>query len=292
MAGVGEEAGEHVGVLLGRLHRGEVARATDQVERRAGNEVDCFAHQVGRRGAVLRPGDAERRQAERSGGGVEVRPGDGRGAAGIARRRLAHQHVAPEGELRHPPEGLGEPALHHRVGEALDAAGLDAAHPLGPDRGRANPGGGVRKHHRADQVGAPGREPLRDHATDREADEQALAHGQPVEQPFGVGDELVHRVRCRRTLAEAVPALVEADDPEPARQQRHDAVPEPQISSERVRENDRRPLDVAFLAIMEAEPVEIGDPHAWAPSPSRRARSQKARRRARTRGEPSASTTP
>ena len=240
-------------------------RLADQVELGAGDQVDRLAHQIGRGRAILVARDAERRQAQAGGGGVEIGARDRGGTASIAGGRLAHEHVAPDFEFGRGAEALGKPALHHRVGQAFDAARIHRINPLFPHLGSADLGPGVGQDHGPHEVEPLDRQTLRDHPADGQADEDAVLDPQQIEQPLGVAHQRAHRVGGAGFGGETVPALVVADEFQPLGQQRQDLVPEAQVGAERIGEDHRCALRVAVDAIVQPDISQIGYPHGPPP---------------------------
>src|SRR5690606_25866621 len=80
----GKEAAEQSGEFRGPVHAGQMAGAPDQLEPGALDERGRFAHEVGRGGAILRPGNHQRRQRQSRGGRVEIRAGNRGHAAEVA----------------------------------------------------------------------------------------------------------------------------------------------------------------------------------------------------------------
>ncbi len=95
MSGFSQKSVQQLGVDLGPLDTGQVPGLADQLEPGAGDQVDGFAHQIGRGRAIFRARNSQRRQSEPAGWRLEIRAGDGGTAAQIPLHRLAYHHIAP-----------------------------------------------------------------------------------------------------------------------------------------------------------------------------------------------------
>ena len=218
-----------------------MARAPDQLERRAGDRLGSFADKIWRGGAVLIAADRQRRYSEARGAFAEVRIADRGAGADITVERRADEHVAPERELARLPfaERLCEPALKDRVLKRGDAARLDRLDAVLPHLGRSDLGRRVAKHHAAHQFRPLGGQTLRNHTADGEADEDRVFDAERVHDGGGVGHMVAHTPCApRRAVGQPVPTLVIADDPQTGGHQRDDLVPDPEVGAERVGEDD------------------------------------------------------
>jgi hypothetical protein len=132
--------------------------------------------------------DGEGRQAKGAGRGGEVGVTDRRAGRSVAGGGRAQEHVAPERKRRIlGAEARREPALEDRVGDRRDAARLDGGDAVLPDRGGADPGGGVAEDQRTDAAGAAGGEGLSNHPADREAADDGRLDAEGVQQRLKVG---------------------------------------------------------------------------------------------------------
>ena len=108
MADLTQKLAKMLGINLGLIHARQVPCPTDQHKFRPRYQIERFAHQIGRGGPVIGPGDHKAGQGERSRGGVEIRPRDGMGgpypALGIG--RLQSGADAGHGGMKECPKGL------------------------------------------------------------------------------------------------------------------------------------------------------------------------------------------
>ena len=154
MGDVGKESVDEGGIGGGLFDKGQVARAADQVEAGAGDQVGEVAGEVGWGGAILGACDDHGGKAEGAGGVVEIGMGDGLGSAKPALRGAGQQAVLPRPVALFGAEGAGEPAFHRGGGNGGKAALFDLGDAALPKRGSAQAVGSVRQDEAADEIEA------------------------------------------------------------------------------------------------------------------------------------------
>ena len=100
-----DESGE----LFRLLDAGDMARAGDDLEPRAGDRAGQRFHQFRRRRAILIADDAKRRHSDRGGVGGEIRIADRCAGGRITGRILARQHGPVAGQF-FARDSYGNPA--------------------------------------------------------------------------------------------------------------------------------------------------------------------------------------
>ena len=155
-------------------------------------------------------------------------------------RAREHGAVADKIGIVGSPVGGREPALHHDVGNRRDAVRIDCRNTLVPARLGAYFVRGVAEHQSGDALGMQRRQPLRDQAADGEPDDDSLFDPEMVEQRSQVADMVGQCIGRRRRLGKPVAALVVAHEAEAAAEFFDDRIPDAEIRTERIGENQRR----------------------------------------------------
>ena len=139
------------------------------------DQVGGFAHQIGRGGAVIGAGDAQRGQAQGWRWWCRNRCPRWRRRSRTSLRGLVGTAAGAQGGQRRGGVPVAaQPALHRAVGDGgrpPSADGGDAGLPL---RGGADAGGGVRQDQPAHQVQPFDGQALRDHAAKRDAEHDGI----------------------------------------------------------------------------------------------------------------------
>jgi hypothetical protein len=91
-------------------------------------------------------------------------------------------------------------------------------------------------------IGGPHGYALRDHAADREPDEGCLPDAKVIEKREEIVCVIVDAVGRSRRVREAMPSLIVEDNPISVGEDWSDLLPDPEIASQRVDEDENRPV--------------------------------------------------
>ena len=103
---------------------------------------------------------------------------------------------------------------------------------------------------------------LRDHAAYRKPDDGRAFDVQMLEQRGKIADMVSQRVGCRRCLGKPVSALVVEHKVVVALELPGDRIPDAELGSERIGEDNGRAIRGAMYRVMDHYPVDAGEPHA------------------------------
>jgi hypothetical protein len=178
--------------------------------------------------------------------------------------RCPDQHVAPACNLvlLCLSEQRREPTLQDIVGNRVDPAVLDGCDPLGPEFRRSDLRRRAAECERLNTLGSSHGNPLPDHAPDGETDEGGPVDLQVIEESQKIVGMIVDAVRRGRRIREAVSALVVENDPEPIREGGNDLLPDAEIASERVDEDENRTILLPEDLIVQDDSVNACKCHA------------------------------
>lgn len=122
----------------------------------------------------------------------------------------------------------------------------------------------VGQNQSAHQIRPDGGQALRDHAADRQADDDSLPDAPLVHERRQIADMVGHGVRRWRRFRQAMAALVIADDTMVVGEERRDLVPDAEIRAERIRKHQRR-LVAATVLEMQNHAIGAQEIHAGTP---------------------------
>ena len=212
-------------------------------------DIGCVLHGVGRRLDQCRRrravfGAAENKRGHRQGecGRGEVRVADRRATAEITGQGGAREQVAPAGRGSRIvlAERGREPALHHTIGDAVDTVRRDRLDTVLPEAGFPDFRRCVHADEGIDPVRVPGGKVLSDHAPDGNTAKQEMVQSDMVDKELEVGAQVLNGVGRFCNIRQAVTALVVADNPADPVQLRQQGIPDPEIGTKRIGQNQRR----------------------------------------------------
>ena len=154
-----------------------------------------------------------------------------------------------------------EPALEDGIGDRLDSSALDFGHAPIPGLVRSDLRRRVTKRERGEKFRALAIKLLGDHSADREPHDRRPPDAEDIEERREIARVVGHVVAIRAGFGKSVAALVVGDDAELGGEDSGDPVPDAQVATERIDEDDRRPVAPALVGIVDDEAVGLHEFH-------------------------------